>query len=52
MNRLSFLVLVVMLALLIENMHSGKAFLTKSGLGSDDHHLRPLETQLYSNRGS
>lgn len=40
------------MALLIENMHSGKAFLTKSGLGSDANHFRPLVTQLNSTRGS
>lgn len=40
------------LAKLIENMHSGKAFLTKSGLGSDANHFRPLVTQLNSTRGS
>lgn len=31
---------------------SGKAFPAKSGPGSDAHHLRPLETQLNSTRGS
>lgn len=31
---------------------AGKAFPAKSGPGSDSHHLRPLETNLNSTRGS
>ncbi len=55
-RQLHFLVLVLVMVVLIENMFGlkmgGRAFDANSRAGSDGHHLRPTEAQLNSTRGS